>query len=167
VSVALPAHIYIDRCTTLRDAMIRCASPRDSLHELFTIVQNLTKQLQTQHRRSICLRDINTRNIVCANVGTSKSWTLLEYCSTQRSGTKVDHLPARCCPPEVCASSMCGSRTFSFFPQGILCCVDDQAAPVLESICLQDINSVLVRRELQCKDINTRNKQLLFVESDH
>jgi hypothetical protein len=105
ISVFLPAHIYIDRCTTLKDAMAKCESPRDALHELFTICQNLTKQLQTQHRRSICLRDINSSNVVCANVGTSKSWTLLEYCSTQRSGTKVDHLPARCCPPEVCASA--------------------------------------------------------------
>ena len=74
--------------------MRQCFSARDTFHELFTICQNLTKQLQMQHRRSICLRDINARNIVRANVGTTRSWTLLEYCNAMRAGNKTEVLPA-------------------------------------------------------------------------
>lgn len=99
--MALPAHIHVDKCTTLKDAMLQCTSARDTLHELFTICQNLTKQLQMQHRRSICLRDINVHNIVRANVGTTRSWTLLEYCNATRAGSKTDALPAWSTPPEV------------------------------------------------------------------
>lgn len=105
MSVLLPAHIYVDRCETLIDAMKQCVTPRDTLHELFTICLNLTKQLQMQHRRSICLRDINSRNVVRANVGTNRSWTLLEYCNALRAGTKSDDLPAETTPPEVCSTS--------------------------------------------------------------
>ena len=116
----LPAHIYVDRCTTLKDAMAQCGSPRDALHDLFTICQNLTKQLQMQHRRSICLRDLNSRNIVRANVGTNKSWTLLEYCNTQRAGTKIDSMPAWSCTPEV--------RARARFPRQFSCALCAGAA---------------------------------------
>jgi hypothetical protein len=101
LSVQLPAHIYVDCCQTVHDAMKQCATPRDTLHELFTICQNLTKQLQMQHRRSICLRDINVRNIVRANVGTMRVWTLLEYCNATRVGTRREDVPAASTPPEV------------------------------------------------------------------
>ena len=46
LSVALPAHIYVDKCMTLRDAMKACETPQETLHELFTICQNVTKLLQ-------------------------------------------------------------------------------------------------------------------------
>jgi hypothetical protein len=100
VSVLLPAHIYVDKCMTLKEEMKRCGTPQEALHELFTICQNLTKLLQMQHRRSICLRDINVRNVVKANFGTSRTWTLLEYCNACRTGSKSDMLPAWNAPPE-------------------------------------------------------------------
>ena len=63
------------------------------------------QHLQMQHRRSICLRDINTRNVVKANFGTSRTWTLLEYCNACRTGQKTDILPAWTVPPEVSLSA--------------------------------------------------------------
>ena len=101
MTVYLPAHIYVDKCITLKDAMRACETPQETLHELFTICQNLTKLLQMQHRRSIVLRDINVRNVVKANFGTSRTWTLLEYCNASRAGLKSDYLPAWSTPPEV------------------------------------------------------------------
>ena len=101
MTVYLPAHIYVGKCITLGDAMRACETPQETLHELFTICQNLTQLLQMQHRRSIVLRDINVRNVVKASFGISRTWTLLEYCNASRAGLKSDYLPAWSTPPEV------------------------------------------------------------------
>ena len=100
VTASLPAHILVERCLTLKEALKEADNPQEKLHELFTICQHLTKLLQMQHRRSIVLRDINTRNVVKAQFGASRTWTLLEYCNAARAGTKTDALPAWSIPPE-------------------------------------------------------------------
>lgn len=48
LSVRLPAHIYLERCQPLRDAMRACTSAREVLHETFTVCQHLTRLLQAR-----------------------------------------------------------------------------------------------------------------------
>jgi hypothetical protein len=100
-SVNLPAHFFVDRCQTLREAMAACKTQRDFLHELFTVCQHLTRQLVIMHRRKLVLRDICLRNVVRTNLGQVRSWTFLEYASAVRNGTPTCSMAVRTTPPSV------------------------------------------------------------------
>lgn len=100
-SVMLPAHIMVDRCTSLSEALVQCQDDKAVSVEMFLVCIQLYYQISAFHIRKKVMRDLCTKNVVQTLTGTQRRWTLLEYCSTVAAGTESSHVPLNMTTPEV------------------------------------------------------------------
>ena len=98
----LPAHIMVDRCTSISEALSQCQDDKAVSVEVFLVCIQLYYQISAFHIRKKVIRDLCTKNVVQTLTGTQRRWTLLEYCSTVASGTESTHVPLTMTTPEVC-----------------------------------------------------------------
>jgi hypothetical protein len=101
----LPAHIMVDRCTSISEALAQCQDDKAVSVEVFLVCIQLYYQISAFHIRKKVIRDLCTKNVVQTLTGTQRRWTLLEYCSTVASGTESTHVPLTMTTPEVCCRS--------------------------------------------------------------
>lgn len=101
----LPAHIMVDRCTSISEALGQCQDDKAVSVEVFLVCIQLYYQISAFHIRKKVIRDLCTKNVVQTLTGTQRRWTLLEYCSTVASGTESTHVPLVMTTPEVCTAS--------------------------------------------------------------
>jgi hypothetical protein len=107
----LPAHIMVDRCTTVAEAMARCQDDKHISVEVFLVCIQLYYQISAFHIRKKVIRDLCQKNVVQTLTGNLRRWTLLEYCSTVASGTDSSHVPLHMTTPEVCLHGPAGSSS--------------------------------------------------------
>jgi hypothetical protein len=100
-TVMLPAHIMVDRCSTVQESLAAATTPLLECAEIFMICIQLYHQIYAFHRRDKVIRDIYLKNVVSTLAGAQRRWTLLEYCAVAGIGAESHSVSVRQTPPEV------------------------------------------------------------------